>query len=147
MTDFLLFSFCQNIDDAVAVPMAPRIAKDIGPFLPVTSEDTLTLVLETLAVVVQIDEGKWITEDLARSIVVAVLDVWMKNNKGLPIFFPAYAQYSTCMRILHFRSHLHLYSHRRAGVTRLLTRTWNIPDCRAAGAASTLQRDHVFHRG
>lgn len=78
-------SFCQNVDDAVAVPLAPRIAKDIGPFLPVTSEDTLTLVLETLAVVVQIDDGKWITEDLARAIVLAILDVWMKNNKD-PIF-------------------------------------------------------------
>ena len=63
--------------------MATRIAKDIGPFLPVTSEDTLTLVLETLAVVVQIDDGKWITEDLARALVVAILDVWMKNNKGM----------------------------------------------------------------
>ncbi|KAI0673956.1 ARM repeat-containing protein [Trametes maxima] len=80
-----IHNFCQNIDDAVAVPMAPRIAKDIGPFLPVTSEDTLTLVLETLAAVVQIDDGKWITEVLARDIVVAVLDVWMKNNKD-PIF-------------------------------------------------------------
>ncbi|KAI0354778.1 ARM repeat-containing protein [Trametes cingulata] len=80
-----IHNFCQNIDDAVAVPMAPRIAKDIGPFLPVTSEDTLTLVLETLAAVVQIDDGKWITEDLARSLVAAILDVWMKNNKD-PIF-------------------------------------------------------------
>ena len=70
------------MDDAVAAPLAPRIAKDIGPFLPVTSEDTLTLVLETLAAVVEIDEGKWITEDLARAIVVACLDVWMKNNRG-----------------------------------------------------------------
>ena len=69
----------------MAVPLAPRIAKDIGPFLPVTSEDTLTLVLETLAVVEQIDDGKWITEDLARPLVVAILDVWMKNNKD-PIF-------------------------------------------------------------
>ena len=76
-------SFCQNIDDAVSVHMATRIAKDIGPFPPVTSEDTLTLVLETLAVVVQIDDGKWITEDLARALVVAILDVWMKNNKGM----------------------------------------------------------------
>ena len=81
----VFLSFCQNIDDSVAVPYAPRIAKDIGPFLPVTSEDTLTLVLETLAVVVQIDDGKWITEDLARALVVAILDVWMKNNKD-PIF-------------------------------------------------------------
>ncbi|KAI0778993.1 ARM repeat-containing protein [Trametes elegans] len=80
-----IHNFCQNIDDAVALPFAPRVAKDIGPFLPVTSEDTLTLVLETLAVVVQIDEGKWITEDLARDIVAAILDVWMKNNKD-PIF-------------------------------------------------------------
>ncbi|KAI8980578.1 ARM repeat-containing protein [Trametes punicea] len=80
-----IHNFCQNIDDAVAVPMAPRIAKDIGPFLPITSEDTLTLVLETLAVVVQIDDGKWINEDLAHSLVIAILDVWMKNNKD-PIF-------------------------------------------------------------
>ena len=56
------------MDDAVAVPLAPRIAKDIGPFLPATSEDTLTLVLETLAAVVEIDEGKWITVDLARAL-------------------------------------------------------------------------------
>ncbi|PIL31196.1 hypothetical protein GSI_05894 [Ganoderma sinense ZZ0214-1] len=80
-----IHNFCQNMDDAVAVPLAPRIAKDIGPFLPVTSDDTLTLVLETLAAVVEIDDGKWITEDLARAIVVACLDVWMKNNRD-PIF-------------------------------------------------------------
>ncbi|KAH9923163.1 armadillo-type protein [Epithele typhae] len=77
-----IHNFCQNIDDAVSVHMAARIAKDIGPFLAVTSEDTLTLVLETLAVVVQIDDGKWITKDLAQALVAAVLDVWMKNNKG-----------------------------------------------------------------
>ncbi|EJF67437.1 ARM repeat-containing protein [Dichomitus squalens LYAD-421 SS1] len=80
-----IHNFCQNVDDAISVPLAPRIAKDIGPFLPVTSEDTLTLVLETLAAVVEIDEGKWITEDLARALVSACLDVWMKNNKD-PIF-------------------------------------------------------------
>ncbi|KAI0721417.1 ARM repeat-containing protein [Cerioporus squamosus] len=80
-----IHNFCQNVDDPVALPFAPRIAKDIGPFLPVTSEDTLTLVLETLAVIVQIDDGKWITEDLARALVTAILEVWMKNNKD-PIF-------------------------------------------------------------
>ncbi|RDX47886.1 ARM repeat-containing protein [Lentinus brumalis] len=80
-----IHNFCQNVDDPVALPFAPRIAKDIGPFLPVTSEDTLTLVLETLAVIVQIDNGKWITEDLARALVTAILEVWMKNNKD-PIF-------------------------------------------------------------
>ena len=71
------------------MPLAPRIAKDIGPFLPITSEDTLTLVLETLAAVVEIDEGKWITEDLARALVAACLDVWMKNNKGTVPILPS----------------------------------------------------------
>ena len=65
--------------------MAARIAKDIGPFLPVTSEDTLTLVLETLAVVVQIDDGKWITEELARALVVAVLEVWIWGSRKVGV--------------------------------------------------------------
>jgi len=47
-----------------------------------TSEDTLSLVLETLSVVVEVDQGKWLTHDLADSLVVAVLEVWHKNNKG-----------------------------------------------------------------
>ncbi|KAI0756104.1 ARM repeat-containing protein [Daedaleopsis nitida] len=80
-----IHNFCQNVDDAVAMPFAARIAKDIGPFLPATSEDTLTLVLETLSVVVQIDGGKWLTEDLARALVAAILQVWTKNSRD-PIF-------------------------------------------------------------
>jgi hypothetical protein len=62
----------------------PRIAKDLGPFLLVTTEDTLSLVLETLAVVVDVDNGKWLTTDLSDALVRAVLDVWAKNNKGNP---------------------------------------------------------------
>jgi hypothetical protein len=64
------------------VPLAPRIAKDLGPFLLVTSEDTLTLVLEALSVVVEID-GDWMTTQLAGDLVTAVLDVWTKNVKGI----------------------------------------------------------------
>jgi len=60
----------------------PRIAKDLGPFLLVTTEDTLSLVLETLSVVVEVDESKWLTPELANSLVLAVIEVWMKNNKG-----------------------------------------------------------------
>jgi hypothetical protein len=48
----------------------------------VTSEDTLSLVLETLAVVIDIDQGKWLTPELAQSLVNAILEVWSKNNKG-----------------------------------------------------------------
>ena len=48
----------------------------------VTSEDTLTLVLEALSVVVEI-EGDWMTTQLAGDLVTAVLDVWTKNVKGI----------------------------------------------------------------
>ncbi|OBZ68625.1 Importin-9 [Grifola frondosa] len=76
-----IHNFCQGVDDAVIVPLAPRLARDIGPFLLVTSEDTLSLVLETCRLFVEIDDGKWMTETLATSLVVAILEVWMRNNK------------------------------------------------------------------
>ncbi|KAL0068448.1 hypothetical protein AAF712_004526 [Marasmius tenuissimus] len=78
-------NFCLGSDDSALTPFVPRIAKDLGPFLLATSEDTLSLVLETLAVVLDVDEGKWMTADLATSLVVATLEVWSKNNKD-PIF-------------------------------------------------------------
>ena len=64
------------------LPFVARIGKDLGPFLLDTSDDGLSLVLETMSVVVQVDDGKWSTTDLAQSLVVALLDVWKKNNKG-----------------------------------------------------------------
>lgn len=70
------------MSDSLLVSVAPRIAQDIGPLLLVTSEDTLTLVLETLSVVVDIEKAKWVTVELAHSIVEAVLQVWVKFNKG-----------------------------------------------------------------
>lgn len=82
MTKSIYSSFCQNIAHSSLGPLAPRIAKDLGPFLLVTSEDTLTLVLEALSVVVEI-EGDWMTTQLAGDIVTAVLDVWTKNVKGI----------------------------------------------------------------
>jgi hypothetical protein len=48
----------------------------------VTSEDTLSLVLETLSVVIDVDKSVWVTPDLANSLVLATLEVWKKNNKG-----------------------------------------------------------------
>ncbi|KZT02228.1 ARM repeat-containing protein [Laetiporus sulphureus 93-53] len=78
-------NFCKEIDDALLEPVAPRIVKAIGPFLSVTTEDTLSLVLEALDVVVKIGDGKWMTTDLASSLVDAILDIWMKNNRD-PIF-------------------------------------------------------------
>lgn len=85
-TDALSSSFCVGSDDSALSPFIPRIATDLGPFLAVTSEDTLSLVLETLAVVLDVDKGKWMTQDLANSLVVATLDVWSKNNKGILLY-------------------------------------------------------------
>ncbi|KAF8215831.1 ARM repeat-containing protein [Mycena galopus ATCC 62051] len=78
-------NFFQGGDASTLSPFAPRIAKDLGPFLLITSDDTLSLVLETLSVIVQVDKGNWLTTDLADSLVMAILEVWTKNNKD-PIF-------------------------------------------------------------
>lgn len=75
-------SFCQGVSDAALTSFLPRIAHDLGPFLVATTEDTLTLVLETLQIVVETDGGKWMTPEMAGSLVAAVLDVWSRNNKG-----------------------------------------------------------------
>ncbi|KAJ7109870.1 armadillo-type protein [Mycena epipterygia] len=80
-----IHNFFQGGDGSTLSPFAPRIAKDLGPFLLMTSDDTLSLVLETLSVVVQVDKGNWLTTELADSLVLAILEVWTKNNKD-PIF-------------------------------------------------------------
>jgi len=76
------FSFCQGGEDSALTPFAPRIARDLGPFLLVASEDTLSLILETVSVVIEVDQGKWLTSELAESLVSASLEVWSKNSKG-----------------------------------------------------------------
>ncbi len=75
-------SFCQGGEDSALIPFAYRISQDLGPFLLITSDDTLSLVLETLSVVLEVDQGKWLTGELAQSLISAVLEVWSKNNKG-----------------------------------------------------------------
>ena len=94
MTQSIHPSFCQNIAHSSLTPLAPRIAKDLGPFLLVTSEDTLTLVLEALSVVIEID-GDWMTAQLAGDLVTAVLDVWTKNVKGIRLEFRRFLQLLT----------------------------------------------------
>ncbi|KAJ7070709.1 ARM repeat-containing protein [Mycena amicta] len=79
-------NFFQGANDGPTLsPFAPRIAKDLGPFLLATSDDTLSLVLETLSVVISVDKGRWLTVELADSLVSAILEVWTTNNKD-PIF-------------------------------------------------------------
>lgn len=85
-THCTVYRFCGRVGSNISRPLAPRIVNDIAPFLAMTSEDTLALVLDTLSVVVEIGGGDWITTELANAIVNAVFDVWYKNQRGL---FPA----------------------------------------------------------
>ncbi|KAH0837873.1 armadillo-type protein [Lanmaoa asiatica] len=78
-------NFCQGAEDSALKPYVARIAQDLGPFLLVTTEDTLSLVLSTMSVVLDVDKASWVTTDLANSLVLATLEVWTKNNKD-PIF-------------------------------------------------------------
>ena len=74
-------SFCAQLEDGALALLAPRIIKDSGPFLLATSEDTLALVLETIGVVVKIDDGKCIDPELAQLLSRAVLEVWTEIRK------------------------------------------------------------------
>ncbi|KAF8844142.1 ARM repeat-containing protein [Paxillus ammoniavirescens] len=80
-----IHNFCQGAEDSALIPFVARIAQDLGPFLLLTSEDTLSLVLETMSVVLEVDKASWLTTDLANSLVLATLEVWTQNNKD-PIF-------------------------------------------------------------
>jgi hypothetical protein len=68
--------------DESVVGIAPQIIQDLAPFLLVTAEETLALVLETLTVLLKVEKGHWLTSDLAASLTAALLDVWQKNVKG-----------------------------------------------------------------
>lgn len=78
----ILPSFCSGMPEGVVLPVAPQIAKDLGPLLLLTNEDTLSLILETLSAVIEVNGGKWITPELAESLVLVLLQVWAQNNKG-----------------------------------------------------------------
>jgi hypothetical protein len=87
-------SFSQGGEDSALSPFAPRIAQDLGPLLFMASEDTLSLILETLSVVLEVGQGKWLSSELADSLADALLEVWGKNNKGEHlIFFALYSVY------------------------------------------------------
>ncbi|KAJ3506346.1 hypothetical protein NLJ89_g6919 [Agrocybe chaxingu] len=89
-----IHNFCQDGEDSALIPFAPRITQDLGPLLLVASEDTLSLVLESLSVVLEVDQGKWLTQELAGSLVTAILEVWNKNNKD-PIFISIFTDILT----------------------------------------------------
>lgn len=100
-------SFYEGGDEDVLAPFAPRIARDLGPLLAITSEDTLTLVLETFSVVLGVKNGQWLSPELASAIAIACLEVWHKNNRGRmpPQMLPiekSLTPFSFCRSDLHF---------------------------------------------
>jgi hypothetical protein len=115
-------SFCQGGEDSALTPFASRIAQDLGPLLFVASEDTLSLILETLSVVLEVNQGKWLSAELGDSLVSALLEVWSKNNKGSHLIF--------CIVLgllcLSARSdcHVHLNGYLRQPLR--LLHTWNL---------------------
>ena len=64
------------------MPLAPRIARDLTPFLPEATEESLTLIVEALLSVIDMDESAWLTPELTAPLVLAMMDVWVKNVKG-----------------------------------------------------------------
>lgn len=75
------------MDQSVLMPVAMRIVKDLGPFLLVTTEDTLSLVLETLSSIMNVGKATWITPELAEQLSTAMLEVWVKNVRGEYLLF------------------------------------------------------------
>lgn len=52
------------------------------------TEDSLALVLEALSTVVQVDDGKWLTPDIATAVVNMLLATYQKNVNGEFEFSP-----------------------------------------------------------
>ncbi|KAF9516008.1 hypothetical protein BS47DRAFT_1371853 [Hydnum rufescens UP504] len=72
---------CRPVDAAVVRAYAPRILAILSSFLSTTSEDTLSLILDTLTVVVKIDLGTWLSPEVTSSLTAAILDTWRRNFK------------------------------------------------------------------
>ncbi|PVG01815.1 ARM repeat-containing protein [Serendipita vermifera] len=72
-------NFCSVPDDTTIAPLAPRIVGILAPFMSTVTEDSLALVLEALSTVTQVDDGKWLTPDLATTIVNMLLTTYQRN--------------------------------------------------------------------
>ncbi|KAG8810837.1 hypothetical protein FRC17_002742, partial [Serendipita sp. 399] len=72
-------NFCSIPDDKPIAPLGPRIIAALAPFMETVTEDSLALVLEALSTVTQVDNGKWLTPELATSIVGVLLKTYARN--------------------------------------------------------------------
>jgi len=75
-------SFCSVPSDKSIAPLAPRIVAALAPFMSSVTEDALALVLEALSTVTQVDDGSWLTPELATTIVQMLLSTYERNVNG-----------------------------------------------------------------
>lgn len=71
------------MDSTALEPFTVRILSDLAPFLESTTEDTLTLIVETLTATVKINLGSWLTPDTTRPLAQAILGAWRKHCQGM----------------------------------------------------------------
>ena len=133
------------MDDAMVLPLAPRIAADLGPFLLLTSEDTLTLVLDTIAAVIDTNKGNWLTANLTQALVDAIFKVWENNNKGerhpsfLSFYLLSLFRHGQLTRLT--RSHFYLNYHGNPRHPYILQGTRDISECRRESSSRTFGGD------
>ncbi|QRV80350.1 importin-9 [Ceratobasidium sp. AG-Ba] len=96
-------NFVTSMPDETVVTVAPQIMNDLAPFLLVTAEETLSLVLETLNVIIKVEKGKWLSPELAASLTTALLDVWQKNVKD-PVLLSAITDVFECLAVASYQA-------------------------------------------
>lgn len=72
-------NFCSIPSDKPIAPLAPRVVAALAPFMSSVTEDSLVLVLEALSTVTQVDDGSWLTPDIATKIVQMLLSTYERN--------------------------------------------------------------------
>jgi importin-9 len=76
-------SLCSVDDDKALGPLGPRIISALAPFVSTVTEDALSLALEGLSAVIEVDEGKWLTPVQVATIIQMLLVTFEKNVNGL----------------------------------------------------------------
>ncbi|KAJ3527044.1 hypothetical protein NM688_g8180 [Phlebia brevispora] len=74
--------FITKCPETTIAPHAQRICKCIVGFMQICTADTLSMVLETLSRLLSIQQGRWLTPELAQALLPTTLDVWQKSAAG-----------------------------------------------------------------
>lgn len=79
------FSFCSVDEDRPLAKFGPRVVAALAPFMGSATEDSLGVVLEALSTVIQVDTGRWLTPELATTVVGMMLASYEKNINGIAL--------------------------------------------------------------